>query len=57
MNQILNVGHLTLADVPLATTADATDTPDRDSLNQRLDQIQDKINEILSVGDLACFHH
>ena len=54
MNQILNVGHLTLADVPLAAKADATDTPDRDALNQRLDQIQDKINEILSVGDLTC---
>lgn len=57
VNQILNVGRLTLADVPLATTADATDTPDRDALNQRLDQIEDKINQILSVGDLACFHH
>ena len=57
MNQILNVGHLTLADVPLAAKADATDTPDRDALNQRLDQIEDKINQILSVGDLACFHH
>ena len=57
MNQILNVGHLTLADVPLAAAGDATDSPDRDALNQRLDQIQDKINEILSVGDLTCFHH
>ena len=54
MNQILNVGHLTLADVPLATVGDKTDSPDRDALNQRLDQIQDKINEILSVGDLTC---
>ena len=57
MNQILNVGHLTLADVPLAAKADDTDTPDRIAVNQRLDQIQDKINEILSVGDLSCFHH
>ena len=57
MNQILNVAHLTLADVPLATVGDKTDSPDRDALNQRLDQIEDKINQILSVGDLACFHH
>ena len=55
VNQLMDISHLSLADIPnAAAEADAVDTA---SVNDRLDEIQDKINEILSLGHLSCFHH
>ena len=55
LNQLTDISHLSLADIPnAAAEADAVDTA---SVNDRLDEIQDKINEILSLGHLSCFHH
>ena len=55
VNQLTDISHLSLADIPNA--ADEADAVDTASVNDRLDEIQDKINEILSLGHLSCFHH
>ena len=61
MNEILNIAQLSLDDIPRAQCAVATCAtgeeplvPDRDDLNQRFAQIEDKLNELLGVANLQC---
>ena len=69
MNEILNIAQLSLDDVPHAqcalTPIDVDNphdcsageeplVPDRDDLNQRFAQIEDKLNELLGVANLQC---
>ena len=67
MNEILNIAQLSLDDIPQAqcagpvapATADCSAgeeplVPDRDDLNQRFAQIEDKLNELLGVANLQC---
>ena len=61
MNEILNIAQLSLDDVPHVQCAadecmavDQPLVPDRDDLNQRFAQIEDKLNELLGVANLQC---
>ena len=64
MNEILNIAQLSLDDIPQAQCAGDADAacvageeplvPDRDDLNQRFAQIEDKLNELLGVANLQC---
>ena len=61
VNEILNVAQLSLDDIPQAQCAVAKCgegeeplIPDRDDLNQRFAEIEDKLNELLGVANLQC---
>ena len=66
MNEILNIAQLSLDDIPQAQCAVVPNAasacaageeplvPDRDDLNQRFAQIEDKLNELLGVANLQC---
>ena len=63
MNEILNIAQLSLDDIPQASCAaakwEATDVPvipDRDDLNQRFAEVEDKLNELLGVTNIQCKH-
>ena len=57
-NEILGVAQISLDQVEHVDTAELADRiniPDRVSVNQRLEEIENKINEIVNVGNLECF--
>ena len=61
MNEILNIAQLSLDDIPQVqcpaepcVAGDEPLVPDRDDLNQRFAQIEDKLNELLGVANLQC---
>ena len=61
MNELLNIAQLSLDDIPQAQCAltkcaagEEPLIPDRDDLNQRFAEIEDKLNELLGVANLQC---
>ena len=57
-NEILGVAQISIdhvEHVDAVELTDRTNIPDRVAVNQRLEEIENKINEIVNVGNLECF--
>ena len=57
-NEILGVAQISIDQVEHVDAEELTDKrniPDRVAVNQRLEEIEDKINEIVNAGNLECF--
>ena len=57
-NEILGVAQISIDQVEHVDAdelRDRTNIPDRVAVNQRLEEIENKINEIVNVGNLECF--
>ena len=48
------MGRLSLDSVPLA--AEAAEAADQATLNERLDEIEEKINQIVGLSRMTCLH-
>ena len=61
VNEMLGVAQISIDQVEhldaseLADAANKKHIPDRVAINQRLEEIENKINEIVNVGNLECF--
>ena len=57
-NEILGVAQISIDQVEHVDADELrhrTNIPDRVAINQRLEEIENKINEIVNVGNLECF--
>ena len=57
-NEILGVAQISIDQVEHVDAAELKlkkHIPDRVAVNQRLEEIENKINEIVNVGNLECF--
>ena len=58
VNEILGVAQISIDQVEHVSGAteleDKKHIPDRTAVNQRLEEIENKINEIVNVGNLEC---
>ena len=57
-NEILGVAQISIDQVKHVDTAELVklkNIPDRVAVNQRMEEIENKINEIVNVGNLECF--
>ena len=59
VNELLSVGRLSLdevAPVQDGTLAKEVFVPHINEVNQRFKQIENKLNELLNIGNLQCIH-
>ena len=57
-NEILGVAQISIDQVEHVDAEELKEKkniPDRVAVNQRLEEIENKINEIVNVGNLECF--